>query len=1377
MASSVFTGTSANGPPDQHDSEGRQHNHDAERGFYHSRAFQNGQPVAPDIYDRAEDEWRKIPRSIPSHSGTRSNSKVAAESLTPSAVTSLNGTVWKPIGPSPDNQTYQFPPMSGMFFTSSANGRVSAIAINPNNPNLIYQGAAGGGVWRTIDGGSTWTPLLDQQVSLGIGEPGAIAIDPNSTDTIYVGTSQRFELAISKGILKTTDGGDTWIVLGSGFPTGNVGNAFSLFRGKNVDKIIVDPANSNVLYLAASNGLYRSSDAGQNWAQGTNGTGDSQSLALDLSSSAANRILFAGVNGSGIRRSNDGSGSWNQVLSATTPAVATALGTVVVPPGGSGPFIGKVIAALAPPLSPPNPAGVQVIYATVEMFANDSAGNPSGDTSAIFESTDQGATWTQRTATGLPGNPQGGFSLQMDIDPASPGDGKNDIIYFGAVGEAKSIDSGNTFTALGPGIHVDFHSNWAFVQQPSPPSIVFTGNDGGIWKSIDGGATWSGSGQPGAPATLNAGGLQTTLMYNIGVKQDATASVTEAALQDNGVPRTTGSATWNDTIGGDGFDFVFESANPVNAYHSGGFWTSPSCTRVFKSTDSGSTWPTAISDGNIPPSELDCAIFGGVQVHSVNVDPNNSGFVYVSGVTSLWQTRDGGTTFRSLNNFNNRVGEVDVAKANSNNVVASVRGQVWVSTNALASTVGPPSGVTFTNITRNLPGRDITRVEFDPNDATVIYATLSGFGAFNVARTTIGGTSWTDISPPVNVPVSAIALDGTPTPTTIYIGNDLGVMRSVDSGASWTVLDDVHLPNVPVTDLAINTQAGVLRASTFGRGAFDFAPANGPVISVNAQNGLQFGNVCFGSSATLTVQVFNVGTQNLNINSVQRIFGSSDFTVLPNPSTPLIISPNAEVDFTVQFKPSVTSGSESAQIRISSNDPTAPAFDLIATATIGVPIIDTVIAGAGNFGNVCVGSFADLALTINNSGTCDLSVTGISSSSGEFKTAAVMIFPLIVQAGGNLEVPIRLQPTSFGAKSANITITSNDPANPIKVVAVTGNTPPPVIKVTGSTTFGDVCAGTLAETTISVCNTGPCNLQVTGASFVPPCPDFTLINNPFPATVSPDSCLNLVIRFTPTSVGPKSCNLVITSNDPANPTITLVVTANTPTPSIDVPAGVNFAPTVIQSVGACQTLVPFPISNKGTCNLTITNIAISGPNASSFLFSGLPSFPIILQPGHTVGDGNLNAVFAPTLLARELTGTVTVTFESDPITHTTTSVTSALCGEGVRTGARVLVTAAGVPLASVDKIMLQRITGNRNKHILDSIDVAMDLPLVTVSPPTSCTTFQYHREYGTVSNPIQLLPGSYQVTVSATVNGKKQSLTVGFDVSTCTFNPNIVVQF
>jgi hypothetical protein len=255
--------------------------------------------------------------------------------------------------------------------------------------------------------------------------------------------------------------------------------------------------------------------------------------------------------------------------------------------------------------------------------------------------------------------------------------------------------------------------------------------------------------------------------------------------------------------------------------------------------------------------------------------------------------------------------------------------------------------------------------------------------------------------------------------------------------------------------------------------------------------------------------------------------------------------------------------------------------------------------------------------------------------------------------------------------------------------------------------------------------------------------------------------------------------LTITTDDPQTPVIQKQLTGNTPTPSIDVPfpAGQSFVPGVVQNLNACQVAQPFPISNTGTCPLTITNVAIGGTNAGDFSIKGLPSFPIILEQGHIAGEGDLKTVFAATALDRDRLGQITVTYVTDPIANTTAQVTRNMCGEGTNTGARVLVTnALGVPYAKAT-IQLQRINANRNRKTLDTVGTFKNLPPLTVTPASPCQPFTYHVEFGTVSNPAQLLPGSYQVTatVISSTTGKNTKKTVGFDVQTCTFNQNIVI--
>lgn len=1087
---------------------------------------------------------------------------------------SLNGTAWAPIGPSPISEG-----------SIQANGLCAAIAVVPSNPNFIYMGTAGGGIWRTEDGGATWTPIFDRQLALGIGEPGGLAIDPNNSSVIYAGTSARNSLVQQQaGLFKSTDGGSSWIQLGSGYPAGNTGNA-SQFVGQWINVVIVDSANSNVLYLGSTSGFFRSADGGRNWIAGAGANGDVRSVALDTSTPAGARILYAGISGRGVFRSNDGGRNWTQILSATTPAVAGAIGA-----GG----IGETIVALAPPASPANPAGVQILYASFEGTGG--ASDPVG----VFLSTDQGGTWSQRTATGMPTRTQGGYSFQMAVDPGSPGDGANDILYLGAVAQARSTDSGNNFTALA-GVHADNHS-WAFVPRPSPtPSIVFCGNDGGLYRSTDGGVTWT---------DLNGGGVQTGLFYNIDFRPDATGSVNVGTLQDNAVETTSGAVGlgWRGTLGGDGWDVAYDNGTPSRVYASSGFWstTPPAppipCTLVHRSDDDGATWPNIVTPWTT-------ATDTGCYLAPVVTDPSTANIVYVSGSQNLWQSINGGGAWRILSPFAT-TGQIGVARTNGNNVAIGVQNRVFVSTNALAATVGPPTGVTFTDITRNLPSRNVSRVAFDPNDPNVIYAVMGGFngGPGNIGhvfRTTVGGTAWTDISPALDLAVNAIALDGSEIPTTIYIGTDFGVLRSVDDGLTWYVLDDIHFPRVPVFDLVFRN--GILRAGTYGRGAFTFVRPQGPSIAVNLENDLEFGAICTGPRF-LTLEIFNAGQSDLVISSVQRLMGSTSFFVLASPGTPQVIAPGEHVDFTIRYDPLAAGPSETATIRIVSNDPNAPTVDLSTTGQRSSARLATSIADAGNFGNVCRGSFVDRELTINNAGLCAMQVFSVTSSSGEFMPPSVVSYPLLVGSGGAIDLPIRFQPASFGTKLATLTVNSSAPGGP-RNIAVSGTAPAPRLNLMTADTgnFGNVCVDSFVDKPLALNNSGPCTLTVFGissssAEFLAP----EVIT--FPLTIAAGTSLDAPVRFRPTSFGPKSGTITVTSDDPAGPK-SISVSGNVPSGKIAITGSTCFG-----GVKACCTAErTISICNVGDCKLHVKSAAFKRTNPHWKLINN--PFPATLHPG------------------------------------------------------------------------------------------------------------------------------------------------------------------
>ena len=301
-----------------------------------------------------------------------------------------------------------------------------------------------------------------------------------------------------------------------------------------------------------------------------------------------------------------------------------------------------------------------------------------------------------------------------------------------------------------------------------------------------------------------------------------------------------------------------------------------------------------------------------------------------------------------------------------------------------------------------------------------------------------------------------------------------------------------------------------------------------------------FGNVCPGSFKDMVLCLSNSGYSVLTVSNFTSTSG--EFLVPSVLSYPLTIEAGTSMLVPIRFQP-VSLGAKSATITVMSDDPAGPKTVKMSGAA-KPPRLAVIIADAGNFGKACIGSFVDGMMSLSNSGHCTLTITGITSSSAEFLVPNILAYPLSVEAGGFLQVPIRLKPTSFGPKSATITVTSDDPAGP-RTLAVSGFAPSGKLAVTGSLCFGGVKACCRAERTISICNVGDCDLHVTSVAFKRKSRQWKLINNPFPATLHPGSCLDVVIRYKATEKCPVCCELVITSDDPITPIKTLDVMAYT----------------------------------------------------------------------------------------------------------------------------------------------------------------------------------------------------------------------------------------
>jgi hypothetical protein len=311
------------------------------------------------------------------------------------------------------------------------------------------------------------------------------------------------------------------------------------------------------------------------------------------------------------------------------------------------------------------------------------------------------------------------------------------------------------------------------------------------------------------------------------------------------------------------------------------------------------------------------------------------------------------------------------------------------------------------------------------------------------------------------------------------------------------------------------------------------------VVTAIADSG-NFGRVCVGSCADEILTIDNSGTGPLLISSITA--SPADFLAPSVLSYPIKVEAGGAIDVVIRFQPTAA-GSSPGTVTIISDDPASP-HTVRVLGDGATSRLSLLVADKGDWGRVCVGSFVDRPVILNNSGSCTLSITGITSSSADFIVPEVLSLPLTVGPGDALPLPIRFRPSSFGSKSATITINSTDPAG-VQSVNLTGDAPSGKLAVSGSLCFGGVKACCRAERTLSICNVGDCPLHVTSVKLKRKNPHWKLINNPFPATLHPGSCLGVVIRYKATEKCPVCCELVITSDDPDTPVKTLDVMAYT----------------------------------------------------------------------------------------------------------------------------------------------------------------------------------------------------------------------------------------
>lgn len=694
----------------------------------------------------------------------------------------IDGLKWRSIGP------------------ALTSGRISDIAINPNNPFEYYVATASGGVWKTVNSGVDYQPIFDNEGSYSIG---CVTIDPNNTNVIWVGSGEnnnQRSVSYGDGVYKSNDGGKTWKNIG-------------LKTSEHIGRIIVHPENSNIVYVAAigplwskggERGLYKTTDGGSTWnailtIDEHTGINDIQMDprnpdVLYASSLQRRRHVFTYVGGgpgSGMHKSTDGGDTWTEI---NTGLPKNELGRI----------------GLA--ISPANP---EIIYAIVEA-ADDKGG--------FFASTNRGASWEKRGNHKTSGN----YYQEIIADPID-----ENTIYSMDTWMSVSHDGGKTFNKVGEVTkHVDNHCMWI---DPSNNEHWLVGCDGGIYETFDAAKTWD-----------FKKNIPVTQFYKVAVDNDYPFYNVYGGTQDNfslgGPSRVqTGHGItnydWFITNGGDGFESQIDPENPniIYAQSQYGFlvrydkksgetvgiqpaerenensyrfnWDSPlavskhasgrlyfAANKVFRSNDYGNSWEVISDDLTQQIDRNTLKVFDRVvsidavakngstslygSIVALSESPIDENLIAIGTDDGLIQiTENGGTTWRAINN------------------ITGAPNQSYVNS-----------------------------IYLSKHDVNVIYVAFNHhkYGDFKpyIFKSEDKGKTWRSISE--NLPnkgsVYAIEEDHIDKDL-IFCGTEYGVFFSPNQGGNWKALAS-GLPTIAVRDITIQERENDLVIGTFGRGFY-----------------------------------------------------------------------------------------------------------------------------------------------------------------------------------------------------------------------------------------------------------------------------------------------------------------------------------------------------------------------------------------------------------------------------------------------------------------------------------------------------------------------------------------------------------------------------
>ena len=686
---------------------------------------------------------------------------------------------------------FQGPDSSGAFTGDGAGsgvGRINVVSFHPTDSNTYIVGSPGGGAWRTTNDGHTWTCLTDMLPNLSVGD---IKYNPLNPNTIYICSGDRDGGDYpGVGVLKSYDGGATWLITGMTWPDSisNVANC-----------ILVNPVDTNSLILGTSNGVYRSYNGGATWSLHT--AGNFKQLLYRPNDTS---IVYAGTSdysgAAQVYRSANGGNSWTATTSFSD--------------------VDRVAIAVTP-------ANRNI----VKILCSASGGSNADGLEGIYTSSDSGLTFTTTYTGGCSGSHnllgwnanasdcggQGWYDLPIAISPVNA-----NLVYIGGVNAWKSTNGGTSWTILSQWtqeatgvkvIHADRHC-MAF--NPLSPTRFFETNDGGVYSAYN--PTSSGTWRN----LTNRMGI--TEFYGVGISDIASFAI--AGAQDVGTKLVRTTGLYEEGDGGDGMWSQLDFADSTVGYASSEYG-------YIDIID-----PTAVQP-DLTANDISANIAGGSVEGSGSwvtpfmVEPGCHTCL-VAGYNAVYKSGDEGGSWTSISpsfSGTNTLSRIALTPADS--------ATIFVAEDNVAAPLHYThnNGSTWTTLSLPYASVYVSDVVVDPRDQNHIWVTISGYGANHISEwTPSGGWQTFDAGIP-DMPVNCLAINKLT--REMYAGTETGVYYRDSTMSSW-VANSNGMPAISVTDLEINYSAGEIWAATFGRSLWSaMLPTIVPTITPFANDGIK----------------------------------------------------------------------------------------------------------------------------------------------------------------------------------------------------------------------------------------------------------------------------------------------------------------------------------------------------------------------------------------------------------------------------------------------------------------------------------------------------------------------------------------------------------